>query len=69
MLGGLGVDGLDVVAGLQRVDHQVLEPIRDGGRVRIDDDQHPLLLRVRRERNGGGGGRGLSLGSGGHAFS
>src|SRR5581483_10323124 len=34
----LGVDRLDVVASLERVDDQVLEPIRDRRRVRVDDD-------------------------------
>ena len=69
MLGGLRVDGLDVVAGLERVDDQVLEPIRDRGRVRVDDDQHPLLLRAGLERDGGCRGSGVSVGRGdrGHA--
>ena len=43
----LGLRGhrLDVVAALQRVDDEVLEPIGDRRRVRVDDDQHALLRR------------------------
>ena len=52
VLRGLGVDGLDLVAGLERVDDEVLEPVRDGRRVGVDDDQHPLLL-ARRGRAAG----------------
>ena len=44
----LGRDRLDLVAALERVDDEVLEPVRDRGRVRVDDDQHPLLARARR---------------------
>ena len=39
----LGRDRLDLIAPLQRVDDQVLEPVGDRRRVRVDDDQHPLL--------------------------
>src|SRR6187551_2915156 len=39
----LGGDGLHLIATLQRVDDEVLEPIGDGRRVRVDDQQHPLL--------------------------
>ena len=39
----LGGDRLDLVAALQRVDDEVLEPVGDRRRVRVDDDQHPLL--------------------------
>ena len=35
--------GLDLVAALERVDDEVLEPIRHGRRVRVDDDQHPAF--------------------------
>ena len=47
----LGVDRLDVVAALERVDDEVLEPVGDRRRVRVDDDQHPLLGRARRCRS------------------
>ena len=40
----LGVDRGDVVAALQRVDDEVLEPVRHRRRVRVDDDQHALGL-------------------------
>ena len=43
----LGVDRLDVVAALKRVDDQVLEPVGDRRRVGVDDDQHPLLRGAR----------------------
>ena len=43
----LGRDGLDLVAALERVDDQVLEPVGDRRRVGVDDDQHPLLRRAR----------------------
>ena len=46
----LGDDRLHVVAALQRVDDEVLEPIRDRRRVRVDDDQHPLLRAAARRR-------------------
>ena len=46
----LGRDRLDLVAALERVDDQVLEPVRDRRRVRVDDDQHPLLARGARAR-------------------
>ena len=39
----LGGYRLDLVAALERVDDEVLEPVGDGGRVGIDDDQHALL--------------------------
>ncbi len=39
----LGGDGLDLVTALQRIDDQVLEPVGDGRRVGVDDQQHPLL--------------------------
>jgi len=39
----LGVDGLDCVARLQRVDDEVAQPVRHRGRVRVDDHQHALL--------------------------
>ena len=39
----LGLDRFHLVAPLQRVDHEVLEPIGDRRRVWVDDDQHPLL--------------------------
>ena len=45
------VDGLDVVAALERVDDEVLEPVGDRRRVRVDDDQHPLLRRGSRARS------------------
>ena len=41
----LGRHCLDLVAGLKRVDDQVLEPVGHRGRVGVDDDQHPLLGR------------------------
>src|SRR4051794_6594998 len=40
---GLGVDGLHVVAALQRIDHEVLHAVRHRRRVRVDDDQHAAL--------------------------
>jgi hypothetical protein len=40
---GLGRDRFDLEAPLEGVDHEVLESIRDRRRVRVDDDQHPLL--------------------------
>ena len=43
----LGVDRGHVVAALQRVDDEVLEPVGDGGRVWVDDHQHPRLRRAR----------------------
>ena len=46
----LGLDRLHVVAALERVDHEVLEPHRHRRRVRVDDDQHPLGLRRLLER-------------------
>src|SRR5213079_2665981 len=48
---GLGRHGLDVVAALECVDDEVLEPVGNRRRVRIDDDQHPLLARARRRRS------------------
>jgi hypothetical protein len=49
----LGVDRLDRVARLERVDDQVAQPVRDRGRVRIDDHQHaPLGRAVRQEALG-----------------
>ena len=42
----LGRDRLDVEPPLQRVDHQVAQPVGDRRRVRVDDDQHPLLVRL-----------------------
>jgi hypothetical protein len=38
----LGVDRLDLVAALERVDHEALQAVRHRRRVRVDDDQHPL---------------------------
>ena len=64
VLRGLGVDRLDVVAGLERVDHEVLEPVRHRRGVRVDDDQHSLLVRVWCERGGRGRRGGVSLGRG-----
>jgi hypothetical protein len=46
----LGVHRVDLVAALQRVDDEVLEPIGHRRRVRVDDDQHPLGLRGALER-------------------
>ena len=39
----LGVDRLDGVAALERVHDEVLEPVGDRRRVRVDDHEHPLL--------------------------
>ncbi len=44
----LGHDRLDLVAALEGVDDEVLQSVRDGRRVRVDDDQHALLLRAPR---------------------
>jgi hypothetical protein len=38
----LRVDRGDVVAALERVDDEVLEPVRHRRRVRVDDDEHAL---------------------------
>ena len=46
VVGLLGVHGLDRVARLERVDHEVPEPVRDRGRVRVHDHEHPLLGRA-----------------------
>ena len=49
-LGGVvapvGVDRVDLVAAPQRVDDEVLEPVRDGRRVRVDHDQHAPIRRA-----------------------
>jgi hypothetical protein len=42
----LGVDRLDRVARLERVDDQVAQPIGHRGRVRVDDDEHAPLGRA-----------------------
>ena len=64
----LGVDRLDLVAALERVDDEVLEPVRDRRRVGVDDDQHPLLRRAARglldaPETGLGAGRGGGRGA------
>ena len=43
---GLGRDRLDLVAALERVDDEALEPVGDRRRVGVDDDQHPPLRRA-----------------------
>ena len=42
VIAGLGVDRVDVITAPQRVDDQILEPIRDRRGVRVYDDQHPF---------------------------
>src|SRR5438067_2444371 len=42
----LGVHSHHLVPAAKRVHDEVLQPVRDGGRVRIDDDQHPLAGRL-----------------------
>ena len=50
--GALRVDRLDLVAALERVDDQVLQPVGHRRRVRVDDDQHPLHGGGCRQRGG-----------------
>ena len=47
---GLRVDRVDVVAALERVDDEVLEPVGDGRRVGVDDHEHAPARHVRMER-------------------
>ena len=48
----LRVDGLDLVAALERVDDELLEPHGHRRRVRVDDDQHPPGRHRAPERRG-----------------
>src|SRR5207248_5793346 len=43
---GLRVDRVDLVAALERVYDEVLEPVRDGRRVRVDDHEYAPPWRV-----------------------
>jgi hypothetical protein len=50
VVSGLGVDRFDVIAAAQCVHHEVLEPVRDGRGVRVDDHQHALARRFAADR-------------------
>ena len=54
VLAPLGVHGLDLVAGLERVHHEVPEPVGHRGRVRVHDHEHALLGRARGQQLGRG---------------
>ncbi len=46
---GLGIDGIDLEAPLQRVDDEMAQAIGDRRRVGVDDDQHaPLACSLQR---------------------
>jgi hypothetical protein len=63
----LGVDGGHVVATLERVHDQVLEPVGHRGGVRVDDDQHALGLRRTLERGDAGEALEVDMGRDGHS--
>jgi hypothetical protein len=46
----LGVDGVDLVAPLEREHHELLEAIGHRRRMRVGDHQHALRARGRRKR-------------------
>jgi hypothetical protein len=46
---GLGVDRVDLVAPLEGVDDQVLEPVGDRARVRVHDHEHAALVGALRQ--------------------